>query len=46
MIFLSKFNKDHIYFKIIYNGEPNFFLKTMSDKNFNFDTRNKVWILK
>ncbi len=44
--FISKFNKDHIYFQIIYNGEPSNFLKTMSDNNFTFNTQNKVWILK
>ena len=44
--FISKYDKDYVYFEIIFNGEPNFFLKTLSDKNFNFDTQNKIWILK
>ena len=44
--FISKFNKDYIYFQIIYNGEPSDFLKTMSENDFNFDTQNKIWILK
>ncbi len=44
--FISKFNKNYTYFEVIYNGEPNIFLKTMSDSNFNFNTQNKVWILK
>ena len=44
--FISKFNQDYIYFKIIYNGEQSNFLKTMSDNNFNFDTQNKIWILR
>ena len=44
--FISKFNKDYIYFQIIYNGEPSNFLKSMSDNNLNFNTQNKIWILK
>ena len=44
--FISKFNKDYIFFQIIYNGEPSNFLKTMSDNDLNFNTQNKIWILK
>ena len=44
--FVSKFNKDYVYFQIIYNGEPSDFLKTMSENDFNFDTQNKTWTLK
>ena len=43
---ISKFNKDFIYYKIIFNGTPKNFLKTMKDNNFNFNTQNKIWILK
>ena len=42
---ISRFNKNFIYYKIIFNGTPDNFLKTMKDKNFNFDTQNKIWIL-
>ena len=44
--YISKYNKDNIYFKVIFNGEPDIFLKILSDKNFYFDTQNKIWILK
>ena len=43
--FVSKFNKDFTYYQIIFNGTPSIFLKKMSDKDFTFDTQNKVWIL-
>tara|TARA_B100000902_G_C27290765_1_gene907022 strand:+ start:172 stop:1248 length:1077 start_codon:yes stop_codon:yes gene_type:complete len=43
---ISKFDNDFIYFKVIYNGTPSTFLKSMSDNNFNFDTQEKIWLLK
>jgi len=43
---ISRFNKNFIYYKIIFNGTPDNFLKTMKDNNFNFDTQNKIWILR
>ena len=43
--FVSKFNKNFTYYQITFNGTPNIFLKKMSDKDFTFDTQNKVWIL-
>lgn len=44
--FISKFDKDFTYYQIIFNGSPNTFLKTMNDKDYTFDTQNKIWILK
>ena len=44
--FISKFDKDHIYFKVIFNGTTDMFLKLMSLNNFNFNTEKKIWILK
>jgi len=44
--FISKFDKNHTYYQIIFNGTPNIFLQNMSDKNYNFDTQNRIWILK
>ena len=44
--FISKFNKDHIYFEVIFNGTTDMFLKLMSANNFNFNTEKKIWILK
>ena len=43
---ILKFDKDFIYFQIIFNGTPNNFLKFMKDKNLNFNTQNKTWVLK
>ena len=43
--YISKFNKDFIFYQIIFNGTPNLFLKSMNERNYNFDTQNKVWIL-
>ncbi len=43
--FISKFDKDFVYFNITFNGTPNNFLKYMGKKNYNFDTQNKMWIL-
>ena len=44
--FILKFDKDFIYYQIVFNGTPDNFLKSMKEKNFNFDTRNKIWFLK
>ena len=44
--FISKIDKDHVYYEIIYNGAPDKFLDTMQNYNYNFDTENKIWILK
>lgn len=44
--FISKFNKDYIYFQVIFNGTTDMFLKLMSINNFDFNTDKKIWILK
>ena len=44
--FISKFDKDFLYYQIVYNGTPDNFLKSMEKQNFNFDTQNKIWVLK
>ncbi len=44
--FISKFDKDFIYYQITYNGTPDIFLKSMEKQNFNFNTQNKTWVLK
>ncbi len=43
--YITKFDKDFVYYKITYNGTPNNFLIYMSKKNFNFNTQNRMWIL-
>ena len=43
---INKFdNKNNIY-KIIFNGSPDYFLKTMKEKDYEFDTNNQIWTLK
>ncbi len=43
--FVLKFDNNHIYYQIIFNGTPNLFLKLMKDKDFIFNTQNKTWVL-
>ncbi len=42
---IKSFNKDFIFYEIIFNGTPKNFINIMKQKNFNFDTQNKIWIL-
>ncbi len=44
--FITKFDKNFTHYQIIFNGTPNTFLKNMSENKYEFDTQNKVWILK
>jgi len=44
--FISKFDQNFTEYKIIFNGTPDTFLKSMNEKNYSFDTQNKIWILK
>ena len=44
--FISKLNKDFIFYEVIFNGTPKNFINIMKDQNYNFDTRKKTWILK
>ena len=43
--FISKFDKDFTYYKIIYNGTPNNFIKSMNENSYRLNTQNKIWIL-
>ena len=43
---ISRFNKDFIFYELIFNGTPKNFINIMKEQNFNFDTQNKTWILK
>ena len=45
-ISISSFNKNYIFYEIIFNGKPKKFLDLMQEQNFNFNTQNKIWILK
>ena len=42
---INKFNKDFIYYEIIFNGTPKNFINIMRNRNYNFNTQKKIWIL-
>ena len=44
--FVYKYEKNKIFYEIIFNGTPNIFLKNMKDENHVFNTQNKIWVLK
>ena len=43
---ILKFDKNFIYYHIIFNGTTDSFLKFMKNKNFDLNTQNKTWVLK
>jgi hypothetical protein len=43
---IISFNKDFLVYELTFNGTPKNFINIMREKSFNFDTQNKVWILK
>ena len=43
---IQKFDKEFIYYRIVFNSTPNNFLKLMENHNLNFDTQKNIWILK
>ena len=43
---IQKFDKEYIFYRIIFNSTPNNFLKLMESHNFNFDIQKNIWILK
>ena len=43
--YITKFNKNFTYYQIIFNDSPNIFLEIMREKNYNFDTQNRTWLL-
>ncbi len=45
-ISINSFNKDFIFYEIIFNGEPKRFINIMEEQNLNFDIQNRIWILK
>ena len=42
---ITKYNYNFIFYKIIFNGTANNFLKLMDDYNYSLNTQNKVWVL-
>ena len=43
---INKFDKDYIFYEVIFNGTTTNFINIMNNKSYNFDTQKKVWILK
>ena len=43
---IIKFDKDFVYYQVIFNGTPNNFLKSMNENKLDFNTQNLIWILK
>ena len=43
---IYKYNKNFIFYEVIFNGTPKNFINIMEDNDFNFDTQKKTWILK
>ena len=43
---IYKFNNKNNFYKIIFNGSPDYFLKAMKSKNYEFDIQNKIWSVK
>ena len=44
--FITKFDKNFTYYQVIFNGTPSTFLKTMGEKNYFFNTQNKIWSIR
>ena len=43
---IVNFNKNFIFYEVIFNGSTKNFINIMSDRDYNFDTQKKTWILK
>ncbi len=43
---INRFNNQQNIYRIIFNGSPDNFLKSMRDKNYEFNTNSQIWILK
>ena len=44
--YIYKFNNKDNFYKIIFNGSPDYFLKIMKNKNYEFDIQNQIWSVK
>ena len=43
---VRKFDKDLIFYELIFNGTPQNFINLMEEHDFSLDTQNKIWTLK
>jgi hypothetical protein len=44
--YIYKFDNSNNFYKIIFNGSPDYFLKIMKNNNYEFDIKNQIWDLK
>ncbi len=42
---IYKFDNKNNFYNIIFNGTPDKFLEIMSKQNYNFEIKNKIWVL-
>ena len=42
---ITRFNQNHIFYEIVFNGTPKNFINIMKNHNYSFDTQKKIWIL-
>ena len=42
---IYKFDNKNNFYKIIFNGTPDKFLEVMRNQNYNFEIKNKIWVL-
>ena len=42
---IYKFDNRNNFYKVIFNGTPDKFLEVMSYHNYDFEIKNKIWVL-
>jgi len=43
--YIYKFDNKNNFYKVIFNGTPDKFLEVMDNQNYNFEIKNKIWVL-
>ena len=43
--YIYKFDNKNNFYKVIFNGTPDKFLEVMRNHNYNFEIKNKIWVL-
>ena len=43
--YIYKFNNKNNFYKVIFNGTPDKFLEVMSYQNYDFQIKNKIWVV-
>ena len=44
--YIYKFDNKNNFYKIIFNGSPDYFLKIMKNSGYEFNIQNQIWIMK